>query len=126
MAAEGHQRFAPGQGTPWVYGPGVIPPPLVDGANRHGRVELLNVIDKMLDWTRNAGKLPDEYWVTTKEEGHDTTELHTTVLKAVESLFKKPYCQFAPICFATRREDVFYFPEDMIRVAGNEKGDQKY
>ena len=56
----------------------------------------------------------------TKEKG-DTTELHTTILKAVRVLFRRPFCQFAPTCFANEREDVYYFPEDMIRMAGNEK-----
>ena len=61
-----------------------------------------------------------------REKGHDIVELHLTVLKAVKVLFKKPYCQLAPTIYSYQREDVFYFPEEMIRQAGEKKGDKKF
>ena len=96
MATTCQQRYAPGKGTPWVYDPDVVPPSYLDGLKRAGRAELSIVADKILQWTKNSSKLPDEYWMKTREKGHDIEELHLTVLKAVKVLFKKPYCQFAP------------------------------
>ena len=62
----------------------------------------------------------------TSEKGQDTTELHLTVLKAVKVLFKRPYCQLAPTISSYQRENVFYFPEEMLRQAGDKNNDKKF
>ena len=99
----------------------MVPPPYGEVAQCKDYVEMVQIIDRMLDWTGRACGLPMEYWMNTNEKG-DASDLQVTVLRAVRVVFKTGLCQFAPVSWSRARDDVFYFPEAMFtEVAKHDK-----
>jgi hypothetical protein len=103
-------RFGPGDGTRWDID--AEDPPKYDNPV----AELFIAINEIMEWTRLACGLPDEYWeaATHEKEGTDFHERKTTFLKAVRAVWKKDKVQFTPMPFSFQVPEVFYFPQQCV------------
>ena len=108
---QGHQRWAPGKGTP--YDLDKENPPKHDTEITEGFM----VLHRIIEFTRLSLKLPYEFWrddydkQETKEGGATRKGV---IARAIYAIWKKPFCTFVPCIPMFRDENVFYFPHQLV------------
>jgi hypothetical protein len=113
----GHHPFGPGKHAPYQYVSDDEVPPY-----DNPYAEFWNEISDIVEWTRLAAGLPTAYW-SVEFHGQNVMafrDRRVTFLQALRALHHRPFMQFAACPLDRHNDNTYYFPEQLILLAGNE------